>query len=402
MSDPADPCRETPRPVFEGVRAWAYARQLAFPRLAGRAGEQEAARFIEQTFTTFGYAVETHPFPIRAAPWGWIRAGLAGGIVLLMAAALAAPRAPLLAALCCALLFLLLPAMNALWRRHVTRRRPGDDARPASANLIARHPEASSGDLSVYLVAHYDSKSQSLSIRRRIVLVMLMLTGTAAFGLVHLAAGVHPAFAGAPAASWAFWSADLLWAMGIAAALWLLGMRTENRSPGGLDNAGSLGVLLALAEAFRTRPCRHLNLAFVATGAEELGLLGALDLARRFRERLDPDRVWILNLDGLGAPGALRCVEGARMFRAPHSRFARLLRQTAGRLSIPLRPMRLLPGFLLDHIPFSRQGFQATSLITVSGRSRHIHTPEDTIDRVDPEGLQEAGALITAVLNALP
>jgi hypothetical protein len=59
------------------------------------------------------------------------------------------------------------------------------------------------------------------------------------------------------------------------------------------------------------------------------------------------------------------------------------------------------PGFLLDHIPFSQKGFIATSLIGMSRQAWKAHTPQDTIERISPDGLHEAGQLIVEVLTRL-
>lgn len=381
--------------------AWKYARQIAFPRLAGRAGERDAADFIAGTFKSFGYEVETDPFPVWATPWGWMRIGLSICLILLIAAGSMAERAPLLTALCCALLFVVLPVWTRLWARRAMKVVSGAPPLFMSSNLIAACPDASAEGLTVYLLAHYDSKSQTLSIRWRILLIIAMIAGTGAFGATHLLIGLYPGFYALPGAALSMWGATVLWAASVAAGLVLSGMRTENRSPGGLDNAGSVGALLALAETLRERQWKRINLTFVAVGAEELGLLGSMWLARRLRASLDPARTWALNLDGIGVRGSLRLIEGAQVWRTADSPFARLLRQTADRLGIPLKPMRMLPGFLLDHIPFSRAGFQATSLIAVSERGWKIHTPDDTIALVEPAGLAEAVALIDAALEAL-
>ncbi|SVA48119.1 uncharacterized protein METZ01_LOCUS100973 [marine metagenome] len=43
-----------------------------------------------------------------------------------------------------------------------------------------------------------------------------------------------------------------------------------------------------------------------------------------------------------------------------------------------------MPGALLDHIPFSRRGYCAGSLICASDRMFLIHTEKNTIDLVEP------------------
>lgn len=333
-------------------------------------------------------------------PWGWIRAGLSLCIVLLITAGSVAPYAPLIAASCSAASFIILPAMDRLWRRRVSRKTDNRAPLYHSANLIASSPSPHRA-FTVYLTAHYDTKSQTLSIRQRIALIVVLIAGMAGFSGVHLAVGLYPGSNALLGVAPVSWVAVVLWVAAIGVGLVLLGMRTENRSPGGLDNAGSVDVLLALAEKFQGRAWKNIQPVFVAVGAEELGLLGSTWLAGRAKTSLDPQRTWILNLDGVGVRGSLRIMEGARMLSLPRSRFARLLQQTATRLDISAKPSRMPPGFLLDHIPFSRAGFTATSLVGVSKKIRHVHTPQDTLDLLEPEGLEETVSLVAATLERL-
>lgn len=385
-----------------GVQAWDYARQLAFPRLVGRSGERKAAEWIKSQLTDAGYAVEEQSFPIHALPWNWMRMGLAVGFFLLIAAGIAGTEHPLITVLCCAAIPAVFLITDALWKR---RNRP--DKSPAtaglqSANILARHPAPPQNPvMTVLLTAHYDSKSQSISIRTRIVLIIILLAGILVFGLAHLMAAFYPGAAAWDMMPVMMWTASVFWTASLISILRLLAMRTENRSPGALDNAGSAGVLLALADQFKENPFRSIDIVFAWTGAEEQGLLGAQALAAAWAEKPTAGRTWILNVDGAGIPGALRLVEGGGLLRFPSSAYAGFLCRAAEKAGIPLSPMRLLPGFLLDHIPFSRKGLAATSLITVSEHARFMHTPDDTMDLVDPAGLEEAVRLVQDVLTAL-
>ena len=383
-----------------GASAWEYARRLSFPRLSGSYGEKAAADLVVTTLESFGYAVERHAFPIRETPWGWMRATLIGSTALLLLAGWGAGKSPFLAFFFCCLLLVLPPLMNRVWGRRILKHRD-DGQSPYAINLIAPHPYSASNGLTVYLLAHYDTKSQTLPITWRVVFILLILVGTLAFGLTQLAVGLWPGYPDWSFAAFVNGGVAVLWTAALMAALALLGVRTENRSPGGLDNAGSVGAVLRLAEVLRDRVWDRLTVVFVATGAEELGLLGSTFLTQRLCSSGDRGALWVLNLDGLGVPGSLRMVEGTAIIPSPRTRFSLLLERLANQLSIPLKPMSMLPGFLLDHIPFSIAGFAATSLITVSKHGRRIHTPNDTIALVDPAGLEEAVTLVLATLTEL-
>jgi Zn-dependent M28 family amino/carboxypeptidase len=235
----------------------------------------------------------------------------------------------------------------------------------------------------------------------RIILIITVMFGCLAFGLMHAIAALFPEFLQWSSSHALIPIINVLCLLSIVSTLILLGLKTDNRSPGALDNAGSVGTLLALAETLRHDEFQHIDVVFVSTGAEELGLLGAYAFLRAWGEKCRPTHTWFLNFDLLGVPGVLRLLEGARLLQRPRSRYARLIQQTAQQLGTPLQLQPILPGALLDHIPFSRQGFQATSLISVSKQSSLVHTEKDTIDLVDPQGLTEAGNLVMNVIQAL-
>ena len=331
-----------------------------------------------------------------------MRMGLGLGALLLICAGLFAPYSPLLAAGCCAVMLIMLAALDSLWHRLVLRGGPADQAQTVSSNIIARSPSPTPDPaLTIYLMAHHDSKGQSVSLSLRIILIITVLLGCISYGAVHLATALSPSYMMWSGSVVCYTVAVVLWFSGIVASLVLLSARTDNRSPGGLDNAGSVGVLLALADVFRHETFQKVEVVYVSTGAEELGLLGAWALGQEWEEQLVPERTWILNLDLLGVPGTLRLLEGARLFQRPHSPYAQIIRRTASSLAIQMRTQPILPGALLDHIPFSRKGFHAGSLICTSKRVRLVHTEKDTIDLVEPEGLAEAGRLVESVVRAL-
>lgn len=59
-----------------------------------------------------------------------------------------------------------------------------------------------------------------------------------------------------------------------------------------------------------------------------------------------------------------------------------------------------------DHIPFLISGFPALNLIdfeygSAPGKNDYWHTPEDTIDKIDPNSLHKTGNLVVGILNRI-
>jgi len=113
-----------------------------------------------------------------------------------------------------------------------------------SKNIIARFPdpETSSGQ-ALYFMAHYDSKNQSLSLGGRILLVSATVAGCLLLALTYLlrVTAVH----------------DGIFLVIIVSIVILFLNRTDNLSPGGIDNAGSVGLLLELAEILSKNPPKN-------------------------------------------------------------------------------------------------------------------------------------------------
>lgn len=131
----------------------------------------------------------------------------------------------------------------------------------SSTNLVARRaPEAAPG---IWLVAHLDSKSQTIPILARIASVTAF---AALFGLALLAL-ISASILGRDSLTRIGVATSILAAVGL---LPLLVLFIGNRSNGALDNAsGVAAVLLAL------RQLKGRDIGVVITSAEELALAGA-------------------------------------------------------------------------------------------------------------------------------
>ncbi|MGH7483183.1 MAG: M20/M25/M40 family metallo-hydrolase [Longimicrobiales bacterium] len=131
---------------------------------------------------------------------------------------------------------------------------------------------------------------------------------------------------------------------------------------GAYDNASGIALLLELAEAFaRLRPAPARSVVFVATGAEEAGLLGA---QRYVREPALPlgGAVATINIDGANVWGETDDVVG---LGADRSTLGPMLQRRAREMGLvmetDLAPEKGL-FFRSDHFAFARAGVPALSL----------------------------------------
>lgn len=159
---------------------------------------------------------------------------------------------------------------------------------------------------------------------------------------------------------------------------------TVPQSPGANDNAS--GIAAALEAARLLAGVRlPLSVEIVGFGAEEVGLDGSRHYVQTARERL----VGLVNMDMVGR-GPLLLVEtpGADRLRA-------VARRAAQRLGLPLQPFRPGGPYGSDHVPFEQAGIPTAFLHT--GGDPAIHTPQDTVDRLDPERMAQAARLAAAI-----
>jgi putative aminopeptidase FrvX len=183
-------------------------------------------------------------------------------------------------------------------------------------------------------------------------------------------------------------------AAAVVAALLISG-GSGNASPGALDNAAALGVLLDLAWYYRRNPPRTLVLRWVFTGAEEMGLLGAFALRHARGEELRRGTHLFINLDGVGCAGSLR------VFGPIKGWLTRAFLETSRKEAIPLRWSRLPPTMMMDHEVLATAGFPSVSLGCVDWELRHLHSRRDHPALIQVESLRETARLLRQVIDAV-
>ena len=284
-------------------------RELAVPRLVGTANHQRVREVLKRELVTRGFAIEEHRFTGRPA------------------------RALL-----------------------------GTPAVVEGTNLIAQRPSGRPASRpAVWLVAHYDSKGQPISMAVRLVGFFALLAGLVA----------------------------MLFTMIPALALLLVGLsivlqnRVNDNSPGAVDNATALVAVFMTLE--QLAPTTSVGVIF--PDAEEFGLVGARALATD-RADLFADSA-VINLDGLddvGAPIALLHRPGST--------------GVAVAAALQARRWRWLP-VLVDGIALARVARECVTILKGNWRTmRIVHRPADTWARVRLDGAAIVAAGLARVLRA--
>jgi len=284
-------------------------RELAIPRLVGTPNHQRAREILKRELSARGFAVDEHQFTGRPAR-----------------ALLGTPRVV------------------------------------HGINLIAHRPsDRPTVRPSVWLVAHYDSKGQPISMAIRLV-------GFAALvlGLVALALAAVPAIA-------------LL----VVALIIVSQNRITDNSPGAVDNASALITTFMTID--QLSPGMAVGVIF--PDAEEFGLVGARALAA---DRADLfANAAVINLDGLddlGTPVVLSHRPGPI--------------GVAVATALNARRWRWLP-VVVDGIALARVSRECITILKGNWRTMlAVHRPGDNADRVRLDGAASVAAGLARVLRA--
>jgi hypothetical protein len=269
------------------------------------------------------------------------------------------------------------------FRRVLGRRATQEGSDERSVNLVATR-----GTPGVWLVAHIDSKSQTIPMLLRIAAVVGVITGMVALALTFIV-GAVASLAGRPEFAWALDPVVMVLTVIVVISSIPLGVCwIRNHSRGALDNASGVAAVLLAAEATSRE-----GVGVLITSAEELGLAGARAFAA-----------------GQPASVAVNCdtIDDGGRFIAMRSRRSRgnksvnaLLNASTG-LRIELRARRTLPGVVTDGTALAQAGWDVATLsrgnLSTLGR---VHTSRDTADRIAGTGIANAARLLTATIEEL-
>ena len=365
-----------------GTRIRAEAGELAYPRYPGTGGDRRVIATLEDRFGDAGMEVGRQGFSYDISPAERaLRVALVAGGLLIAAAGLITPRSPMLGLLL--VVAAVVPGVALLawspWLERLYRR----DGKTKTANVWGRRRARGAPNASLILMAHHDSKSQSLTLPFRLGLTLIAIGGT-----LMLVAGAAAGVAGfLPSACG--WIAPAGGLAAACAALVLSTMKSGNQSPGGVDNAGSVAIVLELARTLPVELPDDVELVFLSTGAEEDHMVGAMRWLDSHAATLQDRPVWCLNFDGAGAPGRTVLIERYGLGRLFSREMSDAARRAARRLGIPVRGIVMLPAVGIDAIPFAHRGIPCLTLSSGSlGKATmSVHSANDRAEHLDAETL---------------
>jgi hypothetical protein len=341
-----------------------------------------------------GLTVTREPFSASRTALGRLQLLVQGGLAVGVFAVARVLRFDAGLAWPAALGLLAAAATAGRWRISIERMY---DIGPAfeSVNVIASRPAPAPSAPHVVFLAHLDSKSTRFATFWPAAAALAAL----AWLLVAAAFSVAAALAGAPVPV-AVSLVGYLTAVSLLVVSW---NAPGNASPGAMDNATGLAVLGELARTLPGDPAlAGARLTFLATGAEELGLVGAFRWIAAHEAELDPARTVFVNIDSVGVGAGLLAIDVNG--EAPDGRALRAVLAAVARAEdVRLRLVPFLPGVGVDTMPIAARGFPTVSLLgeVLGSASRRIHSANDTLDHLCAEGLESAVRVAIGLARAV-
>ena len=302
-------------------------------------------------------------------------------ISMILASILTEARPFISLSLIALVLYILFISMRWSW---LAERFAGCRGSGRSRNIIARMQADKPGTDIVFL-AHYDSKSQTIpiSIRMLSLILFLPLLGIWIFLIILKTSNIL-----------LIGSSPLLY-LGLVSFLLILPHLLNfngNRSPGALDNASGVGVMLELARVIKENYRSSMpSFTFIATGAEEEGLIGSIRFMKKHAGSFRKEQTFFINLDSPGAPGKTLLIDRCGIFARTRSGnlTKRFIESSRGQGIHPVR-RSLPPGIGVDSFPISYRGFEAITLSsgTLNRTLLSMHTPDDSIGQIDGDVIE--------------
>ena len=373
------------------------------------------AQEIADQLTLFGFTVNFQPFQFSTALGVFLTAEVITGQVLILTTILTYGVSQWLTLLQIVLLVFLIAFIGPINKKVQTSSIQSEDnehptlwssicwrlgAHYRTKNLVAALPNSSKDPTlpHLYLVAHYDSKSQKIPLVIRIALFVIVILGSLGFAGLTTLSLINEVFTPL---------AIIIGSAVILAGIPLLFLGYGNNSPGAIDNASGVGLVLHLAEVISKQPTliEKLSITVLITSAEELGVMGAQAYLKHnkstLRSQAEVAGLHILNFDGIGLDGKLYLAGGQRRpAQSSEDNLLNFVRQSSKELGLSLARFSL-PGALFDHVPFTEGGYDAVSLIAIGRASWSIHTSQDTANNLHIRGFDQTGRLAIRVIDKL-
>jgi len=172
---------------------------------------------------------------------------------------------------------------------------------------------------------------------------------------------------------------------------------TGNKSPGAIDNGSGVAIVLELLTHFSEmkNKLNNIDLWFIFTGAEENGTMGIRYLYKEIIKQITHQDLRYLNFDSLGSHldifAVKNKVEDAHLFKLIVELSKKL--NPTYHIKYYIFPVTRSDGYYLKNEDHKGLGFADKKVY------KYIHSPQDTVDKVDPDFLEGFCEVIVKLLK---
>ncbi|MFN8356825.1 MAG: M28 family peptidase [Spirosomataceae bacterium] len=254
-----------------------------------------------------------------------------------------------------------------------------------SYNLLVGPKQQHNATKKLILMAHYDTAPISFlyhptqvgNFRSSLIFSLVLM-------ILAIVLSVGVAFGYAP--EWVLWitNALLIYFVG-QGILSTLDFFRFGYSNGASDNATGVAAAITTAQRLWNTPPTDVEVELVLTGAEEVGMIGALHYFKKYRAQF-PKETYLINFDTLGA-GSLKVI--TQTGSLTNIRYQNKLITVAKTLLQQPDFEEVTTGSWhtadFDSVWFQRAGIPSVTLAALdqNGKMPRIHRPEDVLEWVD-------------------
>lgn len=262
----------------------------------------------------------------------------------------------------------------------------------------------------VIFTAHYDSKSQNIDILTRIVMSGFCAVSSgiiAVYSFYYLLilknlSGTMPILSQMRILQINLTFMILTWGVTLILII-LFFSGSDNESEGAMDNASGVVVLMELVRYFNENPPENVNLEFVATAAEEEGLIGMVKNLDEGNNKYQKGKVCFINMDCVGGTGEIKIIDSYGIPPVITSRdLSEKLKESAKKLNIKAKSIYSPAGAGYDSIPAAYRGYESVTLACCKlfGELTLIHSENDRIDKINPSSLERTFSLCRELIES--
>jgi hypothetical protein len=277
-----------------------------------------------------------------------------------------------------------------------------------SQNVLAKMKSESNAKRKMVICAHYDSSKSSLafhpkfvkSFRGSFLAVTYSMFAVPIIYFVGFLLNYHPQYWSS--LKGAIWYSSFPFAACIVFALVILIHREISGKyvKGASDNASGVSAMLDVAEKLSKNPPKSTEVLFLATGAEEVGLVGMTHFLDRYKKELPKKETYIINIDNVGS-GEIKYIteEGMTGRFSASGELLAMAEDAAKNMNIRPQSYRTMP---TDATAALARGYKAMSVMAFAdGALPNWHWITDTYENVSEENIKKASEFILSIIRGI-